>query len=129
MSYNIDTIEEKNSFMKKRIRKTGKKSNKGKPTKRKQKQKQKQKQKKETHSQNACECKEPKRLYEYEAYLQGPPQNKFGGHRTSRIKGLRGNTFGPASPCYTFTKEEREDLERDLREKGGLGAGAPGGRG
>ena len=116
MSYNIDTIEEKNSFMKKRIRKTGKKSNKGKPTKRKQKQKQK----KETHSQNACECKEPKRLYEYETYLQGPPQNKFGGHRSSRIRGLRGNTFGPASPCYSYTKEQREALERILREKGEL---------
>jgi hypothetical protein len=128
MSYNIDTIEEKNSFMKKRIRKTGKKSNKGKPTKRKQKQKQKQKQKKETHSQNACECKEPKRLYEYETYLQGPPQNKFGGHRTRKIKGLRGNTFGPASPCYVYTKEEREALERDLREKGKLEPQQPGGR-
>ena len=107
--------------MTKRINKTGNKSNKGKRSK--------QKQKKETHSQNASDYKEPKRLYEYEAYLQGPPQNKFGGHRTSRIKGLRGNTFGPASPCYTFTKEEREDLERDLREKGGLEPQHPGVRG
>src|SRR6478672_1823559 len=89
-----------------------KKSNKGKRSK--------QKQKKETHSQNACDYKEPKRIYEYEAHLQGPPQNKFGGHRTSRIKGLRGNTFGPAGPCYTYTKQEREALERILREKGEL---------
>ena len=100
--------------MKKRIRKTGKKSNKGKPTK------QKQKQKKETHSQNACECKEPKRLYEYETYLQGPPQNKFGGHRTSRIKGLRGNTFGAASPCYVYTKDERAAFEAGFRARGML---------
>ena len=106
--------------MAKRINKTGKKSLKGKRTK--------QKQKKETHSQNASDYKEPKRLYEYEAYLQGPPQNKFGGHRTSRIKGLRGNTFGPAGPCYTYTKEEREALERDLRENGGLEPEHPGGR-
>ena len=106
--------------MAKRINKTGKKSIKGAPIK--------QKQKKATHSQKASDYKEPKRLYEYEAYLQGPPQNKFGGHRTSRIKGLRGNTFGPAGPCYTYTKEEREALERDLRENGGLEPEHPGGR-
>ena len=106
--------------MKKRIKKTGKKSIKGKPTK--------QKQKKATSSQKASDYKEPKRLYEYEAYLQGPPQNKFGGHRTSRIKGLRGNTFGPASPCYSYTKEQREALERILREKGKLEPQQPGGR-
>ena len=98
--------------MTKRINKTGKKSNKG--------NRSKQKQKKETHSQNACEYKEPKRLYEYEAYLQGPPQNKFGGHRTSRIKGLRGNTFGPAGPCYTYTEEEKAAFEAGLRAKGML---------
>ena len=98
--------------MAKRINKTGKKSIKGKPTK--------QKQKKVTHSQKASDYKEPKRLDEYEAHLQGPPQNKFGGHRSSRIRGLRGNTFGPASPCYSYTKEQREALERILREKGEL---------
>ena len=98
--------------MKKRIKKTGKKSIKGKRTKKTQK--------KETHSQNACDYKEPKRLDEYEAHLQGPPQNKFGGHRSSRIRGLRGNTFGPASPCYSYTKEQREALEQILREKGEL---------
>ena len=98
--------------MAKRINKTGKKSIKGKPTK--------QKQKKVTHSQKASDYKEPKRLYEYEAYLQGPPQNKFGGHRTSRIKGLRGNTFGPASPCYTYTEEEKAAFEAGLRAEGML---------
>ena len=98
--------------MAKRVNKSGKKFIKGKPTK--------QKQKKEGHSLRASDYKEPKRLYEYKAYLQGPRQNKFGGHRTSRIRGLRGNTFGPASPCYVYTKEEREALERDLREKGEL---------
>jgi hypothetical protein len=97
--------------MTKRIKKTSKKPIKGKQTK--------QKQPKETRSQ-ACDYKEPKRLYEYEAYLQRPPQNKFGGHRTSRIKGLRGNTFGAASPCYVYTKEEREAFEAGLRARGML---------
>ena len=27
--------------------------------------------------------------------LRGPPQHRFNGHRTSHIKGLKGNTFGP----------------------------------
>ena len=98
--------------MTKRIRKTSKKPIKGKQTK--------QKQSKKTHSQKACEYKEPKRLREYEAFLQGPPQNKFGGHRTSRIKGLRGNTFGAASPCYVYTKDEREAFEAGLRARGML---------
>jgi hypothetical protein len=105
--------------MTKRITKTAKKSIKGKRTK--------QKQNKETHHQKACDYKEPKRLYEYEPFLRGPPQNKFGGHRTRRIRGLRGNTFGPASPCYVYTKEEREALERVLRDKGRLGPQHPNG--
>jgi len=98
--------------MTKRINKTGEKSTKGKRTK--------QKQNEETHSQKACDYKEPKRLHEYEPFLRGPAQNKFGGHKTRKIRGLRGNTFGPASPCYVYTKEQREALERVLREKGGL---------
>src|SRR4029078_3556598 len=95
-----------NLFMTKRINKTGKKSIKRKPTK--------QKQKKATSSQKASDYKEPKRLDEYEAHLQGPPQNKFGGHSSSRIRGLRGNTFGPASPCYVYTQDAREALEQDF---------------
>jgi len=98
--------------MTKRINKTSKKSIKGKRTK--------QKQSKRTQSQKACEYKEPKQLRDYEPFLRGPPQNKFGGHKTRKIRGLRGNTFGPASPCYVYTKEEREALERVLRDKGEL---------
>jgi len=55
--------------MAKRINKTGKKSIKGAPTK--------QKQKKATHSQKASDYKEPKRLDEYEAHLQGPPKESY----------------------------------------------------
>ena len=106
--------------MTKRIKKTSKKSIKGKRTK--------QKQGKQTQSQKASEYKEPKQLRDYEPFLRGPPQNKFGGHKTRKIRGLRGNTFGPASPCYVYTREEREALERDLREKGKLEPQQPGGR-
>ena len=105
--------------MTKRTTKTAKTPIKGKRTK--------QKKNKETHYQKACDYKEPKRLYEYEPFLRGPPQNKFGGHRTRRIRGVRGNTFGPASPCYVYTKEEREALERVLRDKGRLGPQHPNG--
>ena len=52
--------------------------------------------------------------------LRGPPQNRFGGHRTQRVRGLRGGTYGPASPCYTYSDKERMALEEDLKRKGML---------
>jgi hypothetical protein len=66
--------------------------------------------------------KEPRRLCEYDPHLQGPAQNKFGGRRTQKIKGLRGNTYGAASPCRTLPKEERDAVEADLRARGMLDA-------
>ena len=40
--------------------------------------------------------------------LRGPPQNKFGGHQTQKMKVLRGNTFGAANSGRVFTEEEKE---------------------
>ena len=41
--------------------------------------------------------KDPKTIGEYEPHLQGPTQNKYGGHQSQRMRGLRGNTYGAAS--------------------------------
>lgn len=48
------------------------------------------------------------RLDRYPRHLLGPAQNKHGGHQTQRERGFRGNTYGAASTCRSFTKEERE---------------------
>jgi hypothetical protein len=57
-------------------------------------------------------------LSEYPHELRGPAQNRFGGHRTARIKALKNCTFGPASPCRRLSVAERALVERGLREKG-----------
>ena len=36
------------------------------------------------------------------------------------MRGFRGNTYGAASPCHTFTAEEVVKVEADLRAKGML---------
>jgi hypothetical protein len=63
---------------------------------------------------------EPKTIGEYEPHLQGPPQNRFGGHRTQQLCGLKGNTYGPAGPCRRLTPEERAKVEADLGAKGNI---------
>ena len=40
--------------------------------------------------------------------LRGPPQNKYGGYRSEQLRGFRGNTYGPASGCRTFTEEQEQ---------------------
>ena len=68
----------------------------------------------------AVVVEKPEKLANYEWGLRGPAQNRFGGHRTQRVRGLRGGTYGPASPCYTYSDKERIALEEDLRRKGML---------
>jgi hypothetical protein len=63
---------------------------------------------------------EPKTIGEYAPHLQGPSQNRFGGHKTQRICGLKGNTYGAAGPCRRYTAEERAELEADLRARGSI---------
>jgi hypothetical protein len=57
-------------------------------------------------------------LSDYPPELRGPSQNRYGGHKCILIKGLKGNTFGPAGPCRRCSASERAQVERDLREKG-----------
>jgi hypothetical protein len=61
----------------------------------------------------------PKRIEDYPRELQGPPQNRHGGHQTQRLRGFRGTKYG-ASPGRRFTKEEIAEYERHAREKGQL---------
>ena len=61
---------------------------------------------------------EPKTIGEYAPHLQGPSQNRFGGHQTQQICGLKGNTYGAAGPCRRLTAEEQAKVEADLRAKG-----------
>ena len=65
-------------------------------------------------------CSEPKTIREYPHHLQGPSQNKFGGHRTQQLRGLKGNTYGAAGPCRRLTVEELSKVKADLRAKGAL---------
>ena len=64
--------------------------------------------------------REPKTIRGYEPHLRGPSQNKYGGHQSQRMRGLRGNTYGAASPCRTLPEEEKAKVEADLRERGML---------
>jgi hypothetical protein len=57
-------------------------------------------------------------LKDYPPELRGPPQNRFGGHKTTLIKPLRGSTFGPAGPCRKYSRAECVQVERELRAKG-----------
>ena len=66
---------------------------------------------------------EPKTISEYEPHLRGPTQNKYGGHKSQQVRGLRGNTYGAAGPCRTLTPEEKAKVEADLRAKGMLPPG------
>ncbi len=63
---------------------------------------------------------EPKTISEYAPHLRGPTQNKYGGHKSQQVRGLRGNTYGAASPWRTLTPEEKAEVEADLRANGRL---------
>src|SRR6478735_5438808 len=65
-----------------------------------------------------AEHAEPKTIGEYPPELQGPPQNKYGGHQTRKLLGFNGNTYGAAGPCRKLTPEEKAKVEADLRAKG-----------
>ena len=46
------------------------------------------------------------KLQDYPINLRGFSNNKWGGHRSSKIRGFKGNTYGKASECHCYTKEE-----------------------
>jgi hypothetical protein len=40
--------------------------------------------------------------------LRGLPNNRWGGHKTNKLRGFRGSTYGPASKGTKFTQEQLE---------------------
>ena len=36
-------------------------------------------------------------------HLRGLSNNRWGGHKSNKMKGFRGSTYGPASKCKTIT--------------------------
>ena len=36
-------------------------------------------------------------------YLRGFSNNRWGGHKSNKMRGFRGSTYGPASKCRNIT--------------------------
>lgn len=47
------------------------------------------------------------RLENWPTHLRGEAQNKFGGHKVQKLRGYRGNTYGAASECKSYTAEQK----------------------
>jgi hypothetical protein len=56
----------------------------------------------------------------YPSHLRGMATNRYGGNQLQRERGLKGGTYGPASPGRVYTEEERKRYEKELRERGDL---------
>jgi hypothetical protein len=56
----------------------------------------------------------------YPSHLRGFATNKHGGNKLQREEGFAGNTYGAAGDVRVYTKEEREEYERHMRERGDL---------
>lgn len=56
----------------------------------------------------------------YPSYLRGMATNRYGGNNLQHERGLRGGTYGPASPARIYTEEQRKQYEADLRQRGEL---------
>ena len=55
------------------------------------------------------------RLQDLPYDLRGLSNNRWGGHKTSKLRGFRGSTYGAASNGTTFTEEQ---LEADAEKHG-----------
>ena len=51
-------------------------------------------------------------------HLQGPPQNRYGGRQSRRLRAFKGSTFGPANEGRTYSSEEKKTFEAELKRKG-----------
>jgi hypothetical protein len=58
------------------------------------------------------------RLRDYPMHLRGEPNNRYGGHNTNRMRGFKGNTYGPAGLCRAYSKQECRKVEEELRRRG-----------
>jgi hypothetical protein len=56
------------------------------------------------------------RLHDYEPALRGEPQNRWGGHRNTRLNGY-GDSYGAAGPCRSLTGEELEAAKAKYEQR------------
>ena len=54
------------------------------------------------------------KLQDMPPYLRGFCNNRWGGHKSNKMRGLRGGTYGPASKCrnITITPELQAEYQR-----------------
>ncbi len=69
--------------------------------------KSKKKTKKSISKHNKSKRKEV-RLQDLPYDLRGLPNNRYGGHQTSRLRGFKGSTYGAASGGTRFSQEQLE---------------------
>ena len=58
-----------------------------------------------------------KRLEDLPYELQGPSNNRFGGHKNSRLRGFKGSKYGAASKGTKFTQEQLEEYAAEHGEQ------------
>lgn len=56
----------------------------------------------------------------YPSHLRGFATNRYGGNQLQSERGLKGNTYGPASAPRVYTDKEKKEYEAKLRERGDL---------
>jgi hypothetical protein len=59
-----------------------------------------------------------KRVNDLPIELRGPSQNRYGGHKSQKMRPLRGSTLGPANEGRSLSAEEIAKQEERLRELG-----------
>jgi hypothetical protein len=56
-------------------------------------------------------------LLDYSPELRGPSNNRYGGHQTRHLRGVRGSTYGPAGPVKQYTPVEIQEYVRRMNDK------------
>lgn len=74
--------------------------------------------KKTSRAHNDVGTWQPKEMKDLPYHLRGPANNRFGGQQRSRLRGLRGTTYGPASDCRTLNETEQQAIIVRLRKEG-----------
>src|SRR4051794_29205245 len=63
-------------------------------------------------------AKQRDRVEDLPPRLRGPAQNKYGGHRVSKMIPFAGSTFGPANSGRNLARDEVARIEDELRRSG-----------
>lgn len=71
-----------------------------------------------SRAQNDARTWQPNEMKDLPWHLRGPSNNRFGGQQRSRLRGLRGTTYGAASECRTLNETEQQAAIARLRSQG-----------